>query len=406
MRNKVLKYINDGLEKTKRYNPENKGNLIGLPKPYNVPSVSGAFQEMYYWDTYFLNRGLILLGNTEQAKNNTDNMLYLVEKYGFMPNGNRTYYLHNSQPPFLSMMIDDIFSVTGDTEWLYGAYKTLEKEYAFWQNERNTEIGLNQYTGNRKMAVDEKMFEGFLRRIGNRPEGHTDEHLSWQYVAICESGWDINPRFDYHIEDFVPVELNALLYAFEKNMAKFSDALGLPCGEDWNTKAASRLEKMNKYLLKDGIYFDYDFKNGVISDKFTCASYYPMMVGMLDERKANALTENLKRLETVYGVAVTEKAYDADKYNYQWQYPNGWAPLYDVILQGLTKYGFISKAKEIANKYVNLVENNFEKTGNLWEKYNVVTGGVDVREEGSGEMPAMIGWTAGVYLDALKIIEE
>ncbi|MBO4693363.1 MAG: alpha,alpha-trehalase [Clostridia bacterium] len=408
MREKVLKYITENLQKTIRYNPEDKGNLIGLPRPYNVPSVSEKFQEMYYWDTYFLNRGLILLGNVEQAKNNTENMFFLIDKYGFMPNGNRTFYLHNSQPPFLSLMVDDIYSSTGDKEWLAYAYKILEKEYAFWQNERNTEIGLNQYTGNKKMAMDEKMFEGFLRRIGNRPEGHTDEHLSCQYVAACESGWDISPRFGFYVENFVNVELNALLYALEKNMSKFSRELGISA-DNWDERAADRLEKMNKYMLKDDIYYDYDFKNGIISDKFTCASYYPMMLGMIDDDRAKALADNLKRIETDYGVAVTEKMYDADKYTYQWQYPNGWSPLFDIVFRGLYRYGYKAKSKEIAQKYVDLIENNFRKTGNLWEKYNVVSGGIDVKYESSNgvcDMPPMIGWTAGVYIEALKIIEQ
>ncbi|MBQ9354266.1 MAG: alpha,alpha-trehalase [Clostridia bacterium] len=405
MNAELKKYIDENFPKTIRKNTKSEGTLIGLPNPYNVPSITDHFQEMYYWDTYFLNRGLILNGHVEQAKNNVENMFYLIDKYGFMPNGNRTYYLHNSQPPFLSMMVYDIFSATNDKIWLKKAYDVLLKEYDFWINNRRSPIGLTMYTGNVKMAIDEGMYEGFLRRIGNRPPDITDEKLSMQYVAICESGWDINPRFDFHIEDFIPVELNALMYAFETNMEKFSVILGIDDNNAWMERAQNRKALMNKYLLKDGIFYDYDFKNDVISDKFTCASIYPMMVGMLTDEQAEILKNNIPRLETEYGLAVTEKEYDADKYSYQWQYPNGWAPMYSIAINALNRYGFYDDAKRIAKKYVNLIEENFQKTNNLWEKYNVKTGGVDVKLE-SSNMPPMMGWTAGVYIEASNYLDK
>lgn len=405
MNAELKKYIDENFPKTIRKNTKSEGTLIGLPNPYNVPSITDHFQEMYYWDTYFLNRGLILNGHVEQAKNNAENMFYLIDKYGFMPNGNRTYYLHNSQPPFLSMMVYDIFSATNDKIWLKKAYDVLLKEYDFWINNRRSPIGLTMYTGNVKMAIDEGMYEGFLRRIGNRPPDITDEKLSMQYVAICESGWDINPRFDFHIEDFIPVELNALMYAFETNMENFSITLGIDSSDVWKERAENRKSLMNKYLLKDGVFYDYDFTNKVLSDKFTCASIYPMMVGMLTDEQAEILKNNIPRLETEYGLAVTEKEYDADKYSYQWQYPNGWAPMYSIAINALNRYGFYDDAKRIAKKYVNLIEENFKKTNNLWEKYNVKTGGVDVKLE-SSNMPPMMGWTAGVYIEASNYLDK
>ena len=108
MYSKPKEFILDNWDKVIRENKEDKDTLIGLPYPYTVPCISGMFQEMYYWDTYFTNVGLILSGRIDQAKNNVDNMSYLISRYGFMPNGNRTRYLNNSQPPFLSMMVMEI----------------------------------------------------------------------------------------------------------------------------------------------------------------------------------------------------------------------------------------------------------------------------------------------------------
>ncbi len=101
--NAVEQYIYENIDDCTKDNREDEGTLIGLPYPYSVPSV-GFFDEMYYWDTYFFNQGLKITGRHQQVKNNTDNMLYLVRRYGFMPNGNRTSFLKNSQSPFLSMI--------------------------------------------------------------------------------------------------------------------------------------------------------------------------------------------------------------------------------------------------------------------------------------------------------------
>ena len=407
----VKDYILKNWQATIRYNPKDEeihgSTRIGLPKPYTVPSISDRFQEMYYWDTYFINRGLILSGLLEQAKNNTENMFYLIEKFGFMPNGNRSFYLNNSQPPFLSMMVKDVFSVTNDKNWLKEAVYYLEKEYEFWDKNRKTAIGLNQYSCNKKGAIDEKKYIGFLESIGGRPEGHSDEDLSCQYITICESGWDITPRFGFETENYVQVELNALLWALESNLAQFYHILDMNGVEKWTKKAEIRKTLMEKYMLKDGVFYDYNMKTGKVSDIFSSASFYPMFLGMVTDEQAKSLSDNLYRLEAKYGITATES--QAPKYTYQWQYPNGWAPQQNIVIQGLSKYGYKEDALRVAKKYTDLVEKNFETTNNIWEKYNVVTGGIDVADESSerhATLPPMMGWTAGVYLEAFKFIED
>ena len=131
MNTNVKAFILENWDKTVRTNTVDAGSLIGLPKPYTVPCIEGFFQEMYYWDTYFTNIGLLLSGKVEQAINNTENIAYLIERYGKMPNGSRTFYLNRSQPPFFSQAVRDIFEATGDLEWLSRMYSTAEKEYSF-----------------------------------------------------------------------------------------------------------------------------------------------------------------------------------------------------------------------------------------------------------------------------------
>ena len=402
----VTEFIKENWPKCIRENKEDNGSLIGLPYPYTVPSISGAFQEMYYWDTYFINRGLILIGMTEQAINNTENMFSLIERYGFMPNGNRTGYLKNTQPPFLSEMVKDIYKTTGDKVWLKRAVKYLEKEYDYWSQNRNTEIGLNQYRGNVAETDLIARAKGFLGRIKKEPVGFPPETLGLQYLIACEGGWDISPRFAFEAENFVQIDLNSLLCAMERNISFFYSELGLD-NSIWKSRHENRLSIMRKYMSEDGVFYDYNFKKEKLGSVFSCASLYPMWLGLLNRQEAEKTVEELHRIEAPYGLYSCEEVPALNEYVFQWGYPNGWAPLHLIAIEGLLKYGFKDKALEIANKYVSLIERTFEMTGNLWEKYNVTEGSINVAQEGDHKtMPAMLGWSAGVYLYAKSVVEN
>lgn len=398
-------YISNKFDECVRTNKEDNGSLIGLPFPYTVPSVADRFQEMYYWDTYFANKGLIICNKTEQAKNNVDNVIYMVEKFGYMPNGNRTHYLKSSQPPFLSLMVLDIYKEIGDKEWLSGAVSALEKEYSFWMNRRGTVTGLNRYGCNPGQPGYDGMADALEGRIGVKTGLKTDEEKAEHFIACCESGWDMTPRFEFKAFEYLPICLNSLMYALESNMAYFSSELGNAEAELWKRLAENRAKLMRELMLdKDGIFLDYDFADKKFSPIFSAASAYPLFCGLASTEEAARLKDKLVlELETDYGVLACAKNDFPGKY--QWNYPNGWAPLQYITVWGLYKYGFKADALRIAEKYVALVEKNFAATNNLWEKYNVVEGTVNTNNE-IFKMPPMIGWTAGVYLSCKRLIKE
>ena len=114
-------YIKDNLPLTLRECPKDDGPFFALPKPYNVPCAKGVFQEMYYWDTYFANTGLMLRGDYVQAKNNIDDLLHMIDRFGFVLNGSNTYFLYNSQPPVLALMVREYYDRMPDKKWLAGA---------------------------------------------------------------------------------------------------------------------------------------------------------------------------------------------------------------------------------------------------------------------------------------------
>ncbi len=396
--NNVNEYIEANWDNVIRECRADKGELVGMPYPFTVPAV-GRFESLYYWDTYFTNVGLILDGRAMLAKNNTDNMLYLVEKFGFMPNSNGTYHLDHSQPPFLSVMVKELYEYYGDKVWLSCAYEMLKKEYEYWMTQRSTPIGLNRYdtniTDREYLATRAADYE---KRI-HRELPHDRADIGRHYLATCESGYDCSSRFEFDIYNYAPVCLNSLIYALEANMAFFASELGKPESEadEWSCRAEHRAELMRKYMLDgNGCFRDYNFVTGKQSNDFSSASVFPMYFGLASEKNAADFMAQLSRLEAEHGVLANEK--NDFEGNFQWGYPNGWAPHQMMIVYALDKYGYKTDAKRIAEKYIALADRVFKSTQNLWEKYNVIDGNEDVEDESQGGMPPMMGWTAGVYL--------
>ena len=398
MNSKIKDFFDENIKKTVKITKESSGTLIGLPYPYTTPCVADTYQEIYYWDTYFTNAGLLLWGKADYVKNNIENMFYLVNKYGFMPNGNRTFYLNRSQPPFLSFMVKDLFDFTGDKEWLKHAYDVLKKEYDFWQSKRVTKTGLNGHTGYEIFEdVIERNYGYFFRRIGKTAKENPDrQDLLDAYfagVSVYESGWDCNSRVKDKGHQFDTVDLNSLLYGFERNMSSF--ALTLKNGEEsvWDERANSRKEKMAiLWNGERGLFMDRNFETGEFTTYAGVASFYPMFVGLATKEQAESTMALFDDLNLKYGISGGESK---KEWNCQWDYPNVWAPLQFVMYKALKNYGYDDKAKTVALKYVALVESNFAKTNNLWEKYDGNTG-----EPAGAEYKAdpMIGWTAGVYI--------
>ena len=130
--------------------------------------------------------------------------------------------------------------------------------------------------------------------------------------------------------------------------------------------------------------------------------FHPLFTGLCTTQQAAKTVLLLPKLETEYGIACSENRTDLN--HLQWDYPNGWACLHYIVIHGLLRYGYRTEALRIAKKYVALADDVFQKSGHLWEKYNVVTGEVSTAKE--YDTPAMMGWSADVYLDCLSMMDS
>ena len=392
----VKQYIEKNLPLSIRYQEQDSESLYALPYPYLIPSVKGMFQEMYYWDTYFANTGLMLMGDLKQAKNNIDDLLHMIDRFGFVLNGSNTYFLYNSQPPVLALMVREYYDRSPDRAWLAGAYALLKKENAFWMERRKNESGLNRYDCEPlPEAWVKHSGKSAIGRLGFRPEGMDDAAMARANHAAGESGWDFTPRMGWEVFNYAALDLNSWLYAQEDQLAYFAAELELPQEQKhWQAARDRRAALCRQYLQgEDGVFYDYHEIRRERSGLVSAATFYPLYVGMATREEAAAAVAVLPRIEEAYGVACVERC---DKPgNYQWGHPNGWPPTQRIVVDGLLRYGYQEDARRIANKYCDLVESCFAQTGHLWEKYNVVKGNAEVVDE--YEMPTMLGWTFGVY---------
>ena len=405
--NRVELFIEQNWDKAIKTATEDNGTLLGLPFPFSTPCVSGVFQELFYWDTYFTNVGLLASGRIEQAKNNIEDMFYLIDRFGWMPNGSRTYYQNRSQPPFLSQMVMELWRHTKDNAWLKErAYPALAKEYAYWQTRRMAPTGLNHYAGT---DPDEATLKEYGEMLCERfdipvPENVEILHSYGQaMLAVAESGWDCTSRFRTEGHLFNPIDQNSLLYLMEANMEQFAIELGM--GGDvalWHSRKLERKARMENLMWNEdlGYYCDYQFEKGKQNDLLSLATFYPLYAGMCDEHHAEKIIAQLPRMETAYGVACCENRDDLA--GLQWDYPNGWACLQYITVQALLRYGHKEDAYRLAGKFVNMIDRNYEQTGNLWEKYNICTGEPSVSKE--YETYPMMGWTAGIYVAFRKLL--
>ena len=397
-------------------------SLLPLPYPYIVPG--GRFREVYYWDSYFTMLGLMESGEIDMIDNMVKNFAYLIETYGHIPNGNRTYYLGRSQPPFFSAMVALLASVRGDS--IYQEFlPAMEKEYQFWMDgsdklkpdqafRRVVKLKdgtiLNRYWDDSIVPRQESWREDVITA---EKSGRNKLEMYQHLRAAAESGIDFSSRWfadkksilTIRTTDILPVDLNALMYHLESAIAKAKLINGDEAGsKEFKDKAVQRGENMDKYFWnkQQSFYTDYDFKLQKQNANITPAGLYPFCfinehpdyMSFLGKKVATVLRAKLLKP----GGLVTSEYATGE----QWDAPNGWAPLEWMMIWGLDRCGQKDLAMDVAERWVKLNIKVYKQTGKLMEKYNVA----DINKEaGGGEYAGQdgFGWTNGVLLHLIRM---
>src|SRR3989344_6553770 len=282
-------YIAAYWPKLTRYHPKVNKSLIDLPHPYLVPAFEQGhefdFNELYYWDSYFMVQGLLDEKHKKLVLGILDDLFSLYERFQIIPNASRTYLMGRSQPPLLTSFILDVYKTyKPGKDWLKKAIKVARSEY------------LTVWMGSVKPNA-RLVYEGLSRY-------YDINYL--QDLAEAESGWDLSPRFNHHALNYLPVDLNSLLYKYERDFSYTETLLGnKAAAAKWDRLSHQRRMIMNKLMWSDlrGLYYDYNFVKKSRGSVASLAAYYPMWAGLASAKQAARLVKSLKKFEKRGGPA-------------------------------------------------------------------------------------------------------
>jgi alpha,alpha-trehalase len=416
----------------------NGKSLLALPYPYIVPG--GRFREIYYWDSYFTMLGLKESGRADMIENMVKNFDYLIYNFGHIPNGNRTYYLSRSQPPFFCMMVELLAGIKGTA--VYKKYlPAMLKEYAYWMAGAD-KLAPGEATKYVVRLKDGKLMNRYWDDLAlPRQESHKEdveaaEEAAQELAALIKvaseaqlkkslddkraavythlragacSGWDFSSRWfavpqkiaTIQTTDIIPVDLNCLMYNMETIIARALRLAGRHTqANSYTQKADARKAAIQKYCWQEdkGYYFDYNFTQQTNAEVISAAGVYPLYVKIASAAQAKAAAATVKKYLLKDGGIVST----TNNNGQQWDAPNGWAPQQWVAVTAFANYKQNDLAKTIARRWLALNDKVYAATGKMMEKYNVE----DLQKEaGGGEYPGQdgFGWTNGVYIALLKL---
>jgi alpha,alpha-trehalase len=407
----------DELTRHPRSHPR-AGSLLPLPEAYVVPG--GRFRELYYWDSYFTMLGLAADGRIEPIRTMTDDFAYLIDRYGHVPNANRSYYLSRSQPPAFVFMVLLCEAVGAADPVSY--LPQLEREHAWWTDGADGLAPgealrhcvrlpdgalLNRFWDDRDTPREESYREDVVTASrSDRPPAEVYRELR----AGAASGWDFGSRWcgvpgdlaTIRTTSIVPVDLNAFLYALERTIARLRLRAGDEAGAaEFEGLADERRRAVDAWLWNEaaGAYLDHDLVEGAPRASLNAACAVPLWVGLASDEQARRTADAVeRRLLRPGGLGTSEH-----ETGEQWDEPNGWAPLHWMAIRGFRRHG-LGLAEVLRERWLQSVQTVFEREGKLVEKYAMhleperTTGG------GGGEYPLQdgFGWTNGVTAALLE----
>jgi len=388
-------------------------SLLPLPRPYVVPG--GRFREMYYWDSYFTMLGLVESGRRDLLGHMADNFAWLIDTCGHIPNGNRTYYRSRSQPPVFSLMVE-LFERHNLCRAV-GYLPRLLREHAFWMDgaeglHRDDAARhcvrmpdgavLNRYWDARAEPREEAWLEDVTTAQASRRPA---DELYRDLRAAAASGWDFSTRWCDEDGDhastrtttILPVDLNALLFKLEAQIAQLSRVRG----DDATARTFDRLARarrlaIDRWLWDPGLgaFVDSHLRRGRRRPRATAAIVVPLFVGLASREQAQrALRVVDMRLLEPGGFATTCR-----NSGEQWDRPNGWAPMQWMAFVGAWRYGARRLAREIRGRWLDTVGSLYEREYKLVEKYRLEPTTEGAQGGVGGEYPLQdgFGWTNGV----------
>ncbi|KAG8888342.1 hypothetical protein FRB98_007916 [Tulasnella sp. 332] len=321
-----------------------ESSLIPLNHTFVVPG--GRFREQYYWDSFWIMEGLLVSELYDIAKSGLLNFMDEIERFGFIPNGGRIYYLNRSQPPIFIKMLSRYVNVTSDTSILPRALPLAEAELVWWQTNRTISVK-SPYTGKtypvshyaaintaprpESYLEDYRTVNGVPLSAGSSATDlngltYTERQRADMYSEIAsgaETGWDYTSRFakdpfatltnttnqeplmrGLNVRATVAVDLNSIIYDAMIQLANLY-SVSIRITKSLSKRAESRDKRImhatlanqhraNAALRKAAIldlmwdpekmaFYDFNLTSNARNGFFSAAHFYPMWNGIWPE---------------------------------------------------------------------------------------------------------------------------
>ena len=347
-------------------------DLVELPYPYVTPGKE-KHNAMYYWDTFFINTALLKMNLVDQARHNVENLLVLYRKYGYIPFSNQKSKISHSSIPMLPWIVRDIYRATGDKEWLRRYIDDVTAEYNFWTSSPHTTPA------------------GLYRYFAEKTSEWTPEK-----ATVAESGWTGSSRFD-DARNYNPIDLNAILY----RNAKIIYDLQIEASGSGDKKLLDKSEQIQKlsdtfWNKSELFYFDNNYMDKKLSNIKCLAGFMPLFVEMVPENRAADIQQKLAEFVAPGGLYTL---LNGTTNSSAWDQPHTTAPYMYFVVKGLCDYDFMEDAADIGSNWLDMVMEQYEKTGELWEWYNVE--GRSIKSPNGLPNSPIMGWTMGTYIALL-----
>lgn len=394
-----------------------------IPVPHPFVVAGGRFVEYYYWDSYWIIQGLLISDMLDTAKSMIKNLLYLVEEFGFVPNGGRIYYLNRSQPPMLCLIINMFYEKTGDYEFMASSLETLEKEYNFFMQYKSITIQGQDYRNH-------KVNFYFSETINPRPESYKEDIKTadsldndkkiFVYTALtsaAESGWDFSSRWllefknlsSIQTQNIIPLDLNCIMFVNEVTLSNLFKATGqYNRSLFYETTSKIRKESIHQIFWNSSLnmWGDFNIISKSINSDFYVSNLFPLWSNAFHQSSYDAFQTLLNMWDSIMNVAGIPTSLIES--NQQWDFPNAWPPLQQFLIDTLLKFNNSksnSMATELANVWLNTNWCGWKSTlsqgGLFFEKYNsekIGTPGIG----GEYTVQSGFGWTNGIILKILS----
>ncbi|KAK9187750.1 hypothetical protein WN944_019149 [Citrus x changshan-huyou] len=350
--------------------------LLPLPRPFVIPG--SRFTEVYYWDSYWVIRGLLASKMYMTAKAIVTNLISLIDTYGYVLNCARAYCTNRSQPPLLSAMVYDIYNRTGDLDLVKKALPALLKEHQFWnsgihkvniQEDHGRNHTLSRYYAmwNKPRPESSTIDKAHASKLLNAYE---KEQFYRELASTAESGWDFSTRWMRNTSDFTTLAITSILPV-----------------------------DLNIFILKEC----QRWKGSNQSNNAFASNFVPIWIDLFNSD--TCIVEKVKKSFQSSGLlGAAGIATSLTRSGEQWDFPNGWAPLQHMIVEGLAKsrsQEAKSMAQDIAMRWINSNYVAYKETGAMHEKYDVEKCG-DIGGGGEYIPQTGFGWSNGVVLAFLE----